>query len=108
DTREESITQWLRGHATLFAFMSVLLAQDLHKRFGDTVAVDGVTLEVRAGEIYGLIGPNGAGKSTTLRILSGLLRPSAGAAAVAGFDVATAPRAARERLGFVTGSAGLY
>lgn len=88
--------------------MAVLSAQNLHKRFGDTVALSGVSLEVQAGEIYGLIGPNGAGKSTTLRILSGLLTPSAGHAGVAGFDVAVAPREARSRLGFVAGSAGLY
>src|SRR5262249_49881957 len=70
--------------------------------------VDGVSFDVRAGEIYGLIGPNGAGKSTTLRILSGLLRPSSGEAHVAGHDVSAEPLRARGKLGFVTGSAGLY
>jgi sodium transport system ATP-binding protein len=94
-----------------FSFLmsdAVLCARSVSKRFRDTLAVDGVSLEVRAGEIYGLIGPNGAGKSTTLRILSGLLKPTAGEAHVAGHDVATAPLAARARLGFVTGTAGLY
>ncbi|HJZ83887.1 MAG TPA: ABC transporter ATP-binding protein [Polyangia bacterium] len=86
----------------------ILSAREVVKRFGDTVAVDGLALSVHAGEIYGLIGPNGAGKTTTLRILSGLLRPSGGSAQVAGFDVEAQPRAARSRLGFVTGSAGLY
>jgi sodium transport system ATP-binding protein len=87
---------------------SVLEARELHKRFGDTVALRGVSFTVHVGEIYGLIGPNGAGKSTALRILCGLLRPSAGSATVAGFDVAREPLRARARLGFVAGSAGLY
>ena len=87
---------------------AILAARNVSKRFRDTIAVDGVSFEVRAGEIYGLIGPNGAGKSTTLRILSGLLRPSSGDAHVAGHDVAAEPLAARGALGFVTGSAGLY
>jgi sodium transport system ATP-binding protein len=86
----------------------VLAVSALQKRFGETVALDGLTFAVRAGEIYGLIGPNGAGKSTALRILAGLLRPTEGRAEVAGFDVATAPREARRRLGVVTGTAGLY
>ena len=87
---------------------AILAARNLSKRFRDTLAVDGVSFEVRAGEIYGLIGPNGAGKSTTLRILSGLLRPTGGEARVAGHDVAAEPLEARGKLGFVTGSAGLY
>jgi sodium transport system ATP-binding protein len=87
---------------------AVLVASNVSKRFRDTLAVDGVSFEVRAGEIYGLIGPNGAGKSTTLRILSGLLRPTGGEARVAGHDVAAEPLEARGKLGFVTGSAGLY
>ena len=60
----------------------------LVKSFGSTTAVSGLSFEVAAGEIYGLLGPNGAGKTTTLRILAGLLAPTAGAARVAGLDVA--------------------
>ena len=62
-------------------------AEQLGKQYGDKLALDGLDLEVRPGEIYGLIGPNGAGKTTTLRILAGLMRPSRGRAAVCGIDV---------------------
>jgi sodium transport system ATP-binding protein len=80
----------------------------LRKLFGPAVAVDDVSLTVDAGEIYGLLGPNGAGKTTTLRILAGLLSPTAGSAVVTGIDVASAPREAQRRLGFLTGTTGLY
>lgn len=66
---------------------SALQTRGLTRRFGDTVAVDGINLKVDAGEIYGFLGPNGAGKSTTVRMLTTLLLPSAGTATVAGFDV---------------------
>jgi ABC-type multidrug transport system ATPase subunit len=62
----------------------VIETHDLLKRYGDLVAVDRLTLRVRRGEVYGFLGPNGAGKTTTLRILLGLVRPSAGSAAVLG------------------------
>ncbi len=62
-------------------------AHGLVRRFGDVTAVDGVDLAVHQGEIYGFLGPNGAGKSTTVRMLTTLLRPTAGTATVAGFDV---------------------
>jgi sodium transport system ATP-binding protein len=86
----------------------VLCARELHKQFGAFVAVRGLSLSVHAGEIYGLIGPNGAGKSTTMRVLSSLLSPTSGRAEVAGCDVAREPMRARSRLGFVSGTAGLY
>jgi ABC-2 type transport system ATP-binding protein len=62
-------------------------AEGLVRRFGDLVAVDGIDLVVEPGEIFGFLGPNGAGKSTTVRMLTTLLRPTAGTARVAGFDV---------------------
>ena len=71
----------------------------LVRRFGQTAAVDGLDLRVRRGEIYGFLGPNGAGKSTVVRILCTLLRPSEGAASVAGYDVAQDPQAVRLRIG---------
>ena len=74
-------------------------AHGLVKRFGDTVALDGVHLEVPRGAIYGLLGPNGAGKTTAVRILTTLLRADAGRAAIDGIDVAADPHGVRERIG---------
>jgi ABC-2 type transport system ATP-binding protein len=80
----------------------------LVKRFGDFTAVDGISLEVYAGEIFGFLGPNGAGKSTTIRMLCGLLTPTAGRATVAGFDVARQPEAVRQRIGYMSQKFSLY
>jgi sodium transport system ATP-binding protein len=83
-------------------------ADHLTKRFGAALAVDDLSFSVAPGEIYGLLGPNGAGKTTTLRVLAAILTPTAGRAEVAGVDVARDPQGARRRLGFLTGSTGLY
>ncbi len=80
----------------------------LVKRFGDFTAVDGISLEVYTGEIFGFLGPNGAGKSTTIRMLCGLLRPTEGRATVAGFDVARQPEAIRQRIGYMSQKFSLY
>ena len=79
----------------------------LVRRFGSTVAVDGLDLSVRRGEIYGFLGPNGAGKSTVVRILCTLLRPSAGTASVAGYDVTEDPQSVRVRIGVALQDAAL-
>ena len=85
-----------------------IVVQDLVKRFGAFAALDGVSFEVGCGEVMGFIGPNGAGKSTLIRILCGLLRPSAGRALVAGIDVALDPEAVRLRIGYMSQKFSLY
>ncbi|MEU1387033.1 MULTISPECIES: ATP-binding cassette domain-containing protein [unclassified Nonomuraea] len=81
--------------------MSAVLAQGLRKTYGSKTALDGIDLDVPAGTVYGLLGPNGAGKTTAVRILTTLLRPSAGRAEVAGFDVTAEPRRVRAAIGLV-------
>lgn len=77
----------------------VLSISGLVKQFGDTVAVDGVDLEVRRGSFYGIVGPNGAGKTTTLSMVTGLLRPDAGSITVQGVDVWREPEQAKRAIG---------
>jgi sodium transport system ATP-binding protein len=71
-------------------------------------AVDGIRFTVRPGEVFGLLGPNGAGKTTTLRMLCTVLKPSAGTATVAGFDVVAQPSEVRRHLGFLSANTGVY
>ncbi|MFT3964207.1 ATP-binding cassette domain-containing protein [Propionivibrio sp.] len=80
----------------------VIKVADLVRRFGDFRAVNGVSFEVRRGEIFGLLGANGAGKSTTFRMLCGLLPASSGHVEVAGFDLRHAAAVARERIGYMS------
>ncbi len=85
----------------------VIRASGITKRFGQVVAVDGVSFEVRRGETYGLLGPNGAGKTTTMRLMSGLSPLTSGVLTVAGIDVSRQPREVRNVLGVVTQQDGL-
>jgi ABC-2 type transport system ATP-binding protein len=78
-----------------------IIARGLTKRFGELEAVKGIDLDVRRGEIFGFLGPNGAGKSTTINILCTLMRPTAGQASVAGFDVDRQPADVRASIGLV-------
>jgi ABC-2 type transport system ATP-binding protein len=82
--------------------------ENLVKRFGDFTAVDNVSFRVRRGEIFGFLGPNGAGKSTAIRILCGLLRPTAGLARVGGYDVARDPETVRQNIGYMSQKFSLY
>jgi sodium transport system ATP-binding protein len=94
--------------------MNVLVRVDaLAKTFpdhqgGEVRAVGGVSFECREGEIFGLLGLNGAGKTTTLRMLSTVLTPTSGTAALAGHDIREKPREVREAIGFLSGTTGLY
>lgn len=83
-------------------------ARGLRKVFGPIVAVDGLTLTVARGEVFGLLGPNGSGKTTTIRMFCGLLEPTAGTATVAGCDVVREGEAVRRRLGYMSQKYGLY
>jgi ABC-2 type transport system ATP-binding protein len=88
--------------------VSAIVASGLTKRFGQLTAVDSLSLSVEAGEIYGLVGPDGAGKTTTLRMLAGILDPSEGAAAVAGFDTASQSDKVKDNLAYMSQRFGLY
>src|SRR3981081_1550192 len=87
---------------------TVIRTEKLTKRFGDLVAVDGIDLEVREGEVFGFLGPNGAGKTTTLRLLCALIGPTSGTAEVAGFRLGRQDAQIRAAVGILTEQPGLY
>jgi len=82
--------------------------RELTRRFGALTAVDRLSLRIETGEVFGLLGPNGSGKTTTIRMLCGLLEPSAGTAFVAGIDVTVAPEQVKRRIGYMSQRFGLY
>jgi ABC-2 type transport system ATP-binding protein len=86
----------------------VIEARGLTKRYGPTVAVDRIDLDVREGEIVGLLGPNGSGKTTTILMLLGLTEPTEGTARVAGFDPLREPLEVKRRVGYLPDSVGFY
>lgn len=88
--------------------MNVLELKDLTKKFGDFIAVDHISLNVREGEIFGLLGANGAGKSTTIHMISSLLRPTAGTIRILGRDIAKERRYAKTNLGIVPQDLAIY
>jgi len=89
--------------------MSVVIKADgLSKRFGALTAVDNVSFEIETGEIFGFLGPNGSGKSTVIRMLCGLLQPSAGRAELAGFDVVKQTEEIKKRIGYMSQRFSLY
>ena len=83
-------------------------AEGLTKRYGETLALDGLDLSVGPGEVYGYLGPNGAGKTTTIRVLLGIHRPTRGRAALFGIDAWGDPVAAHRRVGYVAGEPFLW
>ena len=82
--------------------------RSLEKRFGDFVAVNRVTFDIRKGEVFGFLGPNGAGKSTTIRMLCGLLSPTSGDGTVAGYDLRTEPEKIKQHIGYMSQRFSLY
>jgi len=88
--------------------MDAIRTDGLTRTFGDVTAVDGLTICVAEGELFGLVGPDGAGKTTTMRLLTGTLSPSGGTAWVTGHDVADDPEAIKEEIGYMSQRFGLY
>ncbi len=86
----------------------MIQVEGLRKTFGDFVAVDDVSFEVQSGEVFGLLGPNGAGKTTTLRVMTTMLRPTAGEITVNGHAVTREPARVRAQLGILSEANGLY
>jgi ABC-2 type transport system ATP-binding protein len=80
----------------------------LSKQFGKFTAVDAIDLKVPAGELFGFLGPNGAGKTTTLRMIAGILKPTAGTVRIAGIDIAADPIGAKTKLGFIPDRPFIY
>ena len=87
---------------------SVIIVENLTRKFGDFVAVDHINFEVQAGEVVGYLGPNGSGKTTTIRMLLGLLKPSDGKATVLGYDVFKQSEAIRARVGYMSQKFAIY
>jgi ABC-2 type transport system ATP-binding protein len=79
----------------------VIRLTELTKRYGKFTAVDGISLEVPRGELFGLLGPNGAGKTTTMRMIAGILQPTSGSVVVGGVDMLGRPLEAKSRIGFI-------
>src|SRR3954467_3450336 len=87
---------------------TVIRTDGLTKRYGTTVALDGLDLEIGRGEVFGYLGPNGAGKSTTIALLLGLIRPSSGSAQIFDLDVRRDAAAIHRRLAYVPSEANLW
>ncbi len=86
----------------------ILIAKDLQKSYGDVHAVDGISLQVARGEVFGLLGPNGAGKTTTISMMTGLFPPDSGSITIDGLDLATDTNAVKAKLGLVPQELALY
>ena len=88
--------------------MSIVVAENLTRKFGEVTAVNGLNIEIAEGEIFALVGPDGAGKTTTMRLLCGLMNPTEGRCIVTGLDVAKSPDEVKDHLGYMAQKFGLY
>ncbi len=88
--------------------MSIIETESLTRHYGPRRGIDGVNLSVREGALFGFLGPNGAGKTTAIRVLVGLLRPSAGRARIFGLDCWRQSRAIKDEIGYVPGDLRLH
>src|SRR5262245_29846199 len=86
----------------------MIVTEGLTKRYGATTALRGLTLEIRRGEVFGLLGPNGSGKTTAVRLLRGLLRPTAGRASVAGHDCWSQSLEVRRLVSYLPGELRMF
>ena len=89
-------------------YEKIIVAENLSKRYGDFVAVDSISFDVRKGEIFGFLGANGAGKTTAMRMLCGLSLPTSGIASVAGFDVYKQNERIKQNIGYMSQKFSLY
>ena len=87
---------------------TVIIARDLRKSFGDFHAVDGISFEVKRGEIFGFLGANGAGKTTAMRMLTGLSKPTSGEGRVAGYDITREAEQVKKHIGYMSQRFSLY
>lgn len=88
--------------------MNAIQVEHLTKRFGSLIAVEDLNLQIHAGEIFGFVGPNGAGKTSTIRILAGLLQPTAGEIFISGYSIQASPQEVRRRIGYMPDFFGVY
>ncbi len=88
--------------------MSIVIAENLTRKFGELTAVSGLNIEIAEGEIFALVGPDGAGKTTTMRLLCGLMNPTEGRCIVTGLDVAKSPDEVKDHIGYMAQKFGLY
>lgn len=108
-TKVSDVTQLRRSaRSRLSSRDSAIEARELSRSFGKFMAVDRVSFRVPQGEIFGLLGANGAGKTTVIKMLTGIVRPTAGVGQVAGVDMRTASRAIKERIGYMSQAFSLY
>lgn len=111
DTRRQNRARATQAHAggvRTPRMRNQIVVNDLVKHFGDVKAVNGLTLDIKEGELFGLLGPNGAGKTTTISMLCGLLEPTAGSAQIAGYDVREEPGKVKEHIGVCPQDVAVY